>query len=95
MKFTIDIEMTPEELRESLGLPDVSSLHDEMINTIRERMHQGVEGYDPVTLFKPFLTSSVGTVEGFQKLIFGLMNQYSRPTYKGADKDPDKGRAEE
>ncbi|MCD8513330.1 MAG: DUF6489 family protein [Nitrincola sp.] len=85
MKFTIDIEMTPEELRESLGLPDVSSLHDEMINTIRDRMHQGVEGYDPVTLFKPFLTSGLGTVEGFQKLMFGLMNQYTRPSKKRRD----------
>ncbi|KDE38588.1 hypothetical protein ADINL_3043 [Nitrincola lacisaponensis] len=74
--------MTPEELRESLGLPDVSSLHTEMIDTIRERMHQGVEGYDPVTLFKPFMTSGLGTVEGFQKLMFGLMNQYTRAGHK-------------
>lgn len=79
MKFTIDIEMTPEELRQSLGLPDVSSLHTEMIDTIRERMHQGAEGYDPVTLFKPFLASGVGTVEGFQKLMFAVMSQYTRP----------------
>lgn len=82
MKFSIDIEMTPEELRESLGLPDVSSLHEEMIDTIRERMQQGVEGYDPVTLFKPFMTSGMGTVEGFQKLMFSLMNQYTRSNNK-------------
>ena len=82
MKFSIDIEMTPEELRESLGLPDVSSLHDEMIDTIRERMQQGVEGYDPMTLFKPFMTSGMGTVEGFQKLMFSLMNQYTRSNNK-------------
>lgn len=82
MKFTIDIEMTPEELRESLGLPDVSALHEEMIDTIRDRMHQGVEGYDPISLFKPFMTSGVGTVEGFQKLMFNLMNQYTRSSKK-------------
>ncbi len=87
MKFTIDIEMTPEELRESLGLPDVSSLHDEMIDTIRERMHQGVEGYDPMTLLKPFMTSDLGTVEGFQKLMFSLMNQYTRPSKKDATEE--------
>ncbi len=87
MKFTIDIEMTPEELRESLGLPDVSSLHDEMIDTIRERMHQGVEGYDPMTLLKPFMTSGLGTVEGFQKLMFSLMNQYTRPSKKDATEE--------
>lgn len=82
MKFSIDIEMTPEELRESLGLPDVSSLHNEMINTIRDRMQQGVEGYDPMTLFKPFLTSGLGSVDGFQKFLFGLMNQYAKPNQK-------------
>ncbi|WP_417580186.1 DUF6489 family protein [Nitrincola sp.] len=87
MKFSIDVEMTPQELRESLGLPDVSSLHEEMIGTIRERMQQGVEGYDPVTLFKPFMTSGMGTVEGFQKLMFSLMNQYTRSTNKDGSEE--------
>ncbi|QEW06997.1 DUF6489 family protein [Nitrincola iocasae] len=87
MKFSIDVEMTPQELRESLGLPDVSSLHDEMIDTIRERMQQGVEGYDPMTLFKPFMTSGMGTVDGFQKLMFSLMNQYTRSKNKDGSEE--------
>ncbi|KAA0875845.1 DUF6489 family protein [Nitrincola tapanii] len=80
MKFKIDIEMTPDELRQTLGLPDVSSLHDELIEQIRQRMHAGVEGYDPITLFKPFLNTSLGSMEGFQKMMLGLMNQYTRPS---------------
>ncbi len=87
MKFSIDVEMTPQELRESLGLPDVSSLHYEMIDTIRERMQQGVEGYDPMTLFKPFMTSGMGTVDGFQKLMFSLMNQYTRSKNKDGSEE--------
>jgi hypothetical protein len=38
MNFRIDIEMTPEELRRALGLPDVAGLQQEMIARVREQM---------------------------------------------------------
>lgn len=78
MKFKIDVEMTPDELRRSLGLPDVSALHEEMIEQIRERMRTGVEGYDPMTLFKPFMATGLGSMEGFQRLLMNMMTQYAR-----------------
>ncbi|RAU17028.1 hypothetical protein DN062_15070 [Nitrincola tibetensis] len=78
MKFKIDIEMTPQELRDSLGLPDVSGFHEEMLQQIRDRMQAGVEGYDPLTLFKPFMATGVGSLEGFQRLLMNMMSQYSR-----------------
>lgn len=67
MNFKIDVDMTPEEFRKVMGLPDIASLQDEMISKIKEQMEAGVEGYDPLTLLKPYLTNSVGSVEAFQK----------------------------
>ncbi|KEA63817.1 hypothetical protein ADIMK_1944 [Marinobacterium lacunae] len=78
MKFTINIDMTPEELRRALGLPDVAALQDEMISRIREQMDAGAEGYDPLTLLKPYLSQSVGSMEAFQKMLFTMMSQYGR-----------------
>jgi hypothetical protein len=78
MNFRIDIEMTPEELRQALGLPDVTALQQEMIDKVREQMNAGVEGYDPLTLMKPYLNSGIGSMEAFQKLLFGMMSQYGK-----------------
>ncbi|QEQ96581.1 DUF6489 family protein [Neptunomonas concharum] len=77
MNFRIDVDMTPEELRKVLGLPDVSALQDEMIKKIREQMEAGVEGYDPLTLLKPYITNGVGSMEAFQKLMLSMMSGYT------------------
>ena len=78
MKFTINVDMTPEELRRVLGLPDVSALQEEMIEKVREQMMAGTEGYDPLTLLKPYLTSGLGSMEALQKMLFTMMSQYGR-----------------
>lgn len=73
MKFKIDIDMSPEELRKVLGLPDVEGFHEDMMNRIREQMDAGVDGYDPLTLFKPYLSSGVGSMEALQKMMLSMM----------------------
>ncbi len=78
MKFTINVDMTPEELRRVLGLPDVSALQQEMIERVREQMAAGTEGYDPLTLLKPYLNSGLGSMEALQKMLFTMMSQYGR-----------------
>lgn len=76
MKISIDI--TPEEMRTLMGWPDVQPLQEEMIDKIREQMDAGAEGYDPLSLMKPFLAQSSNSMESFQKLIAGVMNAYSK-----------------
>ncbi|MGH1463221.1 MAG: DUF6489 family protein [Neptuniibacter sp.] len=73
MKFKIDIDMSPEELRKVLGLPDVQKFQQDMMDKITEQMEAGVEGYDPLTLFKPYLSSGLGSMEALQKIMMGLM----------------------
>ncbi|AKH19358.1 DUF6489 family protein [Sedimenticola thiotaurini] len=76
MKISIDI--TPEEMRTLMGWPDVQPLQEEMIDKIREQMDAGAEGYDPLSLMKPFLAQSSNSMESFQKLIAGVMSAYSK-----------------
>ncbi|MCP1676576.1 hypothetical protein J2T57_003747 [Natronocella acetinitrilica] len=75
MKISIDVDATPEELRRFIGLPDLQPLQDELLNSIRERMHAGQEGYDPVTLMKPFLPGAHQNMEAFQKLFWDAFRQ--------------------
>ncbi|MBU2964528.1 DUF6489 family protein [Amphritea sp. 2_MG-2023] len=77
MNFKVDVEMTPEELRKVLGLPDVESFQKEMMGKIQERMDAGVDGYDPLTLFQPYMASGLGSMDAIQKMLLNMMTSYS------------------
>lgn len=55
MKINVEFDLTPEEFRRALGLPDVEAFQQELLNRIQKQMESGVEGYDPMSLMKPFL----------------------------------------
>jgi hypothetical protein len=75
MKIKLDIDATPVEMRVFFGLPDVSTLHDEMLSMLRERMRAGAEGYDPLTLMSAFIPQGVQGVEALQKMFWEAMRQ--------------------
>jgi hypothetical protein len=72
MKVTMDVDITPEELRKLFGLPDVEGFHRQLMDDVRERMAAGVEGYDPLKLFQPYLTGSMAGWDQFQRLVSGV-----------------------
>jgi hypothetical protein len=39
MKFTVDVDCTPEEARSFLGLPDLTPLHDRYIQMVMDTMN--------------------------------------------------------
>ncbi len=67
MKIRIDVDVTPEELRSLMGLPEVAPLQEEMLKQIREKMLAGVEGFDAASLLKPYLPDSMQTLTNMQK----------------------------
>ena len=67
MKITINLDVTPQEARTFFGLPDVKPLQDEMLGKVREKILSGAEGFDPVSLLKPFFPQNVQTLEAMQK----------------------------
>ena len=67
MKINVNVELTPKELRELLGWPDVERFNQDMMDQLRERMEQGLEGYDPMTFFKPYLSGSNAGMELMRK----------------------------
>ena len=46
MKIKVEFDLTPEEFRESLGLPNISGLQDEALSMLTERVGKGVENID-------------------------------------------------
>jgi hypothetical protein len=68
MNVKIDIDVTPEEMRKLLGLPDVDAFQRQILDDIRARMLEGAEGYDPLKLFQPYLAGSLASWDLFQKM---------------------------
>jgi hypothetical protein len=69
MKVNVDIDMTPEELRKLLGLPDVEPIQRELLDKLHKRLVEGVDGYDPVKLLQPYLTGTLASWDFLQKMI--------------------------
>lgn len=67
MKIKFDIDVTPQELRTFLGLPNIEPLQTEMLEQIRKNMSAGVEGFDPLSLTKHFMPEQLQTFNTLQK----------------------------
>nr|VFK18260.1 MAG: hypothetical protein BECKLPF1236B_GA0070989_11376 [Candidatus Kentron sp. LPFa]VFK21766.1 MAG: hypothetical protein BECKLPF1236A_GA0070988_103155 [Candidatus Kentron sp. LPFa]VFK34878.1 MAG: hypothetical protein BECKLPF1236C_GA0070990_103085 [Candidatus Kentron sp. LPFa]VFK59166.1 MAG: hypothetical protein BECKUNK1418G_GA0071005_100650 [Candidatus Kentron sp. UNK]VFK69048.1 MAG: hypothetical protein BECKUNK1418H_GA0071006_100942 [Candidatus Kentron sp. UNK] len=67
MKITIDVDVTPRELRGFFGLPDIKPLQDEMLDRIQDKMSTSVENFDVLSLMKPMLPAQMQSLDVMQK----------------------------
>lgn len=80
MKVTIEIDATPQEVRELIGLPDVQSLQQEAMEKIREKLLASIESNEIAELMKCYmpLPEQISAMEGFQKMMWdALINSAS------------------
>lgn len=80
MKINVTMETTPAEFREFLGLPEVQPLQAEMIDKIREQMQAGVEGFDPLTMMRPFITPNLQSMESMQRAFWNGLSAMANAT---------------
>ncbi len=71
MKVNIEIECTPEEARSFMGLPDVSTLNNQLVEEMSKRMSAKVGVMEPEALMKNWM--SVGGE--WQKQMMDMMTQ--------------------
>nr|VFJ99897.1 MAG: hypothetical protein BECKLFY1418A_GA0070994_11077 [Candidatus Kentron sp. LFY]VFK18753.1 MAG: hypothetical protein BECKLFY1418C_GA0070996_10487 [Candidatus Kentron sp. LFY] len=74
MKITIDVDVTPRELRSFFGLPDIKPLQDEMLERIRDKVSAGVENFDVLSLVKPMLPGHVQSLDTVQKVFWQMFS---------------------
>jgi hypothetical protein len=65
MKFTIDIDCTPQEARAFLGLPDVESVQKALASEIESRMRAALDRMDPERMFETWMPA----VKGWEELM--------------------------
>lgn len=77
MKINIEVDITAEEMRKLMGMPDVAAFQQDLLDGIQEKMEAGVEGYDPMSLYQPFVANAFASMGAFQKFMSGAMKAYS------------------
>ena len=76
MKVNIEMEMTPEEARAFMGLPDVAPIQKKMLDDMQSRMKQAFDANDPEGMMRAWMPLSSGfgggaeTFQKFQKAMW-------------------------
>lgn len=71
MKVHIEVDMTPEEARKMMGLPDVAPMQREMMEQMQARMKQAMEAGDPEAMMRAWMPAGTpAAFEQFQKFLW-------------------------
>lgn len=73
MKITIDIDCSPEEAREFLGLPDVHSLQATLMTELEQRLRANLEEMDPESMLRTWLPAGMQGLEQMQKAFWSQL----------------------
>ncbi len=82
MKVHIELDMTPEESRRMMGLPDVSGLQEKMLAEMERRMKAALDTSDPEAMLRAWMPMGGQAFEQFQKFVWD-----SAKTAAGMKKD--------
>ena len=85
MKVRVEFDVSPAEARAFLGLPDVTSLQEEMLAKVREGIASGTAGVDALSLMRPFLAPNIQTMEGWQRAFWKAFTQQGGVSDDDAD----------
>jgi hypothetical protein len=74
MKFTINVDCTPEEARAFFGLPDVSEVNKVIMDGVVKRTQENLDAFtDPQKFFETAMMGSAGGMDAMQKMFTAMM----------------------
>ena len=73
MKFTMNVECTPEEARAFFGLPDIAPMQQRMMEEMEQRLKDNIRGLDPETFMRTWMPATVQGWKDLQKTFWGQM----------------------
>ena len=73
MKFSVDVDCTPEEARAFLGLPDVKPMQEQLMQELQERMTANIRAMEPEAMIRTWLPATLRGFEQFQEILMSKM----------------------
>lgn len=69
MKIKVEFDLTPEELRAALGLPDIAALQDEALTMLKSRMSKNIDDIDVVNVIETLLGQGIAASRKVQEIV--------------------------
>jgi hypothetical protein len=67
MKVSIEVDLTPEEARRFLGLPDVGEINEAFVAALKAKVGESVGALDAESLLKMWFPGGIQGMEQMQK----------------------------
>src|SRR5215472_12416271 len=84
MKIKLDIDCTPDEVRDFFGLPQVKPLQDELLKEVQERLSVNIKAMDPEAMLKTWLPAPLKGLDHLQEMFLSrLGGAGARRKYRG------------
>jgi len=87
MKINVEFDISPDEARAVMGLPNIAPLQAEMMDEMRKRLKAALDAADPAGMLRAFMPMGVQGFEQFQKAMWdaaskaaGTSKPASKPT---------------
>lgn len=81
MQIKFDIDVTPEEARAFLGLPDVQPLQQAMMAELEQRLRDALAAMEPEALMKAWLPAGL---EGWDQMQRAFWSQFGSRGNRGS-----------
>ena len=75
MKIRIEMDMTPEEARRTMGLPDVSGMQEKVVAQMEKRILAALDTSDPEAMLKSWFPLGAQGFEQFQRFMWDSARQ--------------------
>ncbi len=73
MKVTVEMDLTPQEARQMLGLPDLEPMQAALLQKVQAKMESTIDDMnDPQALMENFFPVGLQAMEKFQGFFTGL-----------------------
>lgn len=82
MKIHIDMEMTPEEARKLMGLPDLTRMQEQLTAEMHKRMKAALDTSDPQAMLKAWMPAGAPGFEQFQRFLWDSAKAATAPSSK-------------
>lgn len=87
MKITVDIDITPEEARTFLGLPDLEPMQQAILKDVQERIQKNIARLEPEALMRQWFSLAPQGLDQVQKLFGNIAGLATGSRRKAAPKE--------
>jgi hypothetical protein len=70
MKVKMEIDLTPDEARRLMGLPDLTAMQSRLVDELERRMKSAMEKSEPEAMLKQWFSLGSQGVEQFQRFLW-------------------------